>query len=447
LKGAEIGKALYTKIEGETPLEQDLARLLDPRELRHDLLVSCLSSASSHIRQMVLPLKKPAKIEKVIKYQMEPYVPYPVDDLVVDFLLGRSGELVTAAAVLKKTLSEHLQMLSAAGSEPQGVGVDDLALAALLLRAEAPEAEKRLGVLNLQEDKMSLQILGGGELHFIRVTAPGAEPLVQVADALRFYQAKHSGKEVASEFLLVGDRLLYEGLAEKMASELGVGASWWRPFDRFPSRCGEIPGDVQAGAAVALALALSGAGGSGKAINLRKEEFRVRSGGDPKRPLAVMACGLILLSGLLTFDVYRKLHGLESRNEALRQQTADLYLKAFPGGGRVVKGQELFQMEQKIRENTARFQALGDGKDQAVVLDMLSILSKILSEFRDARVENLSLDGKEIRLDGQAESFEQVDRIKEMLSASERFEGVKLAGAKMDKKANAVKFNFSMEWK
>jgi Tfp pilus assembly protein PilN len=104
-------------------------------------------------------------------------------------------------------------------------------------------------------------------------------------------------------------------------------------------------------------------------------------------------------------------------------------------------------MEQKIRENTARFQALGDGKDQAVVLDMLSILSKILSEFRDARVENLSLDGKEIRLDGQAESFEQVDRIKEMLSASERFEGVKLAGAKMDKKANAVKFNFSMEWK
>lgn len=446
LKGVEVGFVFSQKVEDYANIDKQLKQAFQNDALHFNLLASCLSGASAFVRQVSLPIRKPAKLEKVIRYQLEPHVPYPVDDMVVDFVVGASDDPITAVGVLKNTVSEHLELLSKGGIHPDAVGLDDLALSSLFLQSEAQRGRGLFAIVNVREDKISFLVLEDGSLRFIRVTSPGQDPVAQIVDTWKLYQAR-SEPRTMEELLLVGDRPSSDGLPERISSQLEVPASWWRPFDRFRCRSGEVSEELQARLAVPLGLALSAGRGPGKAINLRKEEFRLRMGADLRRPLAVTVCTLLILLGLFTFDVYRKVHLLESQNEALRRQSAELFTKAFPEVTRIVKGQELFQMEQKMREYLTRFQGLGDVADKGAALGLLAELTRILSEVADARVENLSLDGKEVRLDGQADSFEKVDRIKELLSSSKSFEAVKLSGAKMDKRANAVKFNFSMDVK
>ena len=61
------------------------------------------------------------------------------------------------------------------------------------------------------------------------------------------------------------------------------------------------------------------------------------------------------------------------------------------------------------------------------------------------QIDNLSLEGKDIRLDGRTSSFEAVDRLTNRLNKSGDFKNIKLVGAKMDKRENAVTFNFALE--
>ena len=73
------------------------------------------------------------------------------------------------------------------------------------------------------------------------------------------------------------------------------------------------------------------------------------------------------------------------------------------------------------------------------------MVSKIVSELPDAKIDNLSIEKEKIRMDGQISSFEMVDRLEKRLADTDFFRDIKLVGAKMDQKDGAVKFNFVME--
>ncbi len=48
-------------------------------------------------------------------------------------------------------------------------------------------------------------------------------------------------------------------------------------------------------------------------------------------------------------------------------------------------------------------------------------------------------------MDGRTASFEAVDRLTGRLTKAGQFKNIKLVGARMDKKDNAVTFNFALE--
>ena len=59
-------------------------------------------------------------------------------------------------------------------------------------------------------------------------------------------------------------------------------------------------------------------------------------------------------------------------------------------------------------------------------------------------VPDISIVGLGIRCPAQV-TLETVDRLKEKMEGQGSFETVKLAGAKTDRKANEVRFNFKLE--
>jgi general secretion pathway protein L len=80
------------------------------------MIVASIPSSKAFIREITLPLSQPKKVEKIIKYQMEPYLPCPVEEVLVDFLQPGADGSVLTFGVEKKTLAEHVALLAGAGS-------------------------------------------------------------------------------------------------------------------------------------------------------------------------------------------------------------------------------------------------------------------------------------------------------------------------------------------
>ena len=102
-------------------------------------------------------------------------------------------------------------------------------------------------------------------------------------------------------------------------------------------------------------------------------------------------------------------------------------------------------MKQKIAEERAKYEGLEALASEGTSLDALKALTQSISSFPDVELDNITMEGKEFRLDGRAPSFEMVDNLEKSLSNSPYFERTKLVGAKIDKKDKAVRFNFALE--
>jgi Tfp pilus assembly PilM family ATPase/Tfp pilus assembly protein PilN len=444
LKGPEIERIAFREISDSGKIVEEVQALFREENLRHERIVTCLPASKAIIRHVSLSFDNIRKLEKIIKYQMEPFVPYRIEDTVVDFLPpGSDGDVLTVA-VQKAFLSEHLNYLSRANLESSAVSLDDLALYDLFNRIHEGSQEHPVAIVHLSFEKTAVQMIHRGLIDFIRVLPDGKSDFEQLVESFDLYRLKRPDL-VPAEILLTGPGARSLELAESLSERTDVKTTLWRPFDQIKHPLSELNDELQAKLSVPLGLALGVANAGMKRFDLRKEEFRIRTATGLKQMLIYMLCSLILLLGLFTFNVYHRIHVQQHRYDALNEGIRELLVQTFPETKHVARGQEPAQMSQKIEEQISKTRWLEDFAQDDTVLDLLMTLTKTISGFSDVSLDNLNIEGTEIRVNGRSPSFETVDRLKEKLAGSGLFREVKLVGAKMDKEEKIVKFNFAME--
>lgn len=445
LKGPEVGQALFRTLDRPEQAIEVLKDLFQGENLRHAILVTCISGSSAFVRQLSLPFGNVRKIEKVIRFQMEPHIPSSVEEVMVDFLLPSEGAPVTAVAVGRKLLAEHIGTFLRAGLRPDIVTLDDLALFLLYRHIESEKDPGSTAIIRLGTDDVGVQVVRGRDLQLIRILPGPFGDWDEIVNTLRIYRLKNPDAEI-SRALLVGEPIQEDALAE-LKSLSGMEVNYWRPFGRLKQRGENTKGELQPRLSVPLGLALTLSSPFPKSVNLRKEEFRVTSSLDLKRMATLTGSLLLLLAFVFTFNVYRELYHLEARHESLKKEVERVFLETFPTTTRMVRGQELVQMNQRLDAEAVRFQWIEDSAGRGTVLGALAPLSEAVKGFPDVKIDNFSLEERDVRIDGTASSFETVDRLKERLSTAGSFVNVRLVGAKADKKEGAVRFSFGMEKK
>lgn len=443
LNNLEIDHIAFRELENTENLGEELREFFRTENLEHDMLITCLPTSRAIVRQISVLFDNPKKLNQIVKYQMEPYVPHPIEDMVVDFLPPRPGGDVITVGVLKKTLSEHLKSLSEADLEPKVVSLDDLALFLLYLHNHPGNSGQAVSIVSLGKGKKVVQIINGGRLEFIRVLPEGTGDIEDLVETFNLYGLKNPDTPL-SEILVTGHLGNDGDMAETMESVMKIKTSVWRPFDEIKHGLGDIQTDLQTRLSVPLGLAIRMVNPSPKGFDLRKEEFVISHSMNLKG-MSFFVISLILLFGLLTFNLYHNLYTEERRYTELKKNTRQLFLRAFPEVTNIIKGRELAQLGHKIDEEMNRYQWLENITNDGTVLNVLMILTKSIHGFSDVKIANISVEGKEIRLDGRASSFETVDRLEKKLTNTGFFKTIKLVGAKMDKKDKAVKFNFAIE--
>ena len=442
--GLEIEKAAVREVPDPERIAETLEEFVRTEKLRAEILITALPTSSAFIREIDLPFASPKKLRQIIKFQLEPLVPYPVEEIVADFLPPMKGEPITAVGIEKRLLLDHLQTMDRAELHPDRVSLQDLALCSLFL-AQAGKGQPT-AVVRMDETETAVQVIRGRRMDFLRLL-PGAR---EHLDLLRSTFSLYSLKEPESrpvEVFVTGPLAAEEGMTEKVEAAVGIKTSLWRPFDGMQHKLGPITDDTQGRLAVALGLAVGAEKESEGGLDLLQEEFAPRTVGDLKAPLITLFCALILLAGLWTFQLYHKLHMERIRYGALNAEIAQVFNSTFPEASHRVKGMELEQMRQRIAEERGKYQWLPRVMAQGPVLETLLNLTRAVSGFSDVKVENISVEDDSVHLDGSASTFKTVDSLKGKLTGTESFRDVKLLGAKMDNRDKVVKFSFVMEKK
>ena len=96
---------------------------------KYDVVYTAMPSSQVIFKNLKLPFLNYEKIKMVVGYEVEPLLPFALDEAEVDFIITKqfpkdgSSEILVAA-VQKSVLADHISFFEQVGVHPQKVGVD-----------------------------------------------------------------------------------------------------------------------------------------------------------------------------------------------------------------------------------------------------------------------------------------------------------------------------------
>jgi Tfp pilus assembly PilM family ATPase len=442
--------------EGEEEKEsvsRTLKELFKEKKIKGERVASALPLTSAVIRNIAFPFQDAGKIEKTIKFEAEPHLPFAVEEAIINFhITGEAkgnGAEVLMIAVDKKRVREHLDILSGAGIEPMIVSLDAIAIfnAYSLSRNEK---ERTVALVDMGVEKTTVAIISEGKLSFIRGIPQGSKDLTSALDKKKrissvsilkeiertFISSQaRSGKKV-EEIVLSGEGSRLSALREHF--ELDIEVSVYNLIQELEHRLDET---LFPYLCVGVGLALEGLGLGKLSFNFRKEEFALRvDRARMKKSLifpAVLVGGIVFLS---LFSLFMNLHLREKRYQALNEKIESVFREVFPKG-RVIRGMELELLRRKVEEEREKGEPLE--KLTPPRLSSLGIIRELflrIPEGEEVQLFSLRLRNGLLKIEGEVASFGAVNLLKRELEESPYFQKVSLTRARANSDGKVVRF-------
>ncbi|MFC1819664.1 pilus assembly protein PilM [Thermodesulfobacteriota bacterium] len=475
LKGYQITSCFRIMIEEDGGLDNALKELSQKMDLKSDTYLASIPGGDVSYRNLQMPFKEPKKIRQTIPYEIETVVPFPIDDIVVDFdIIDRPDQSEVLAVSVKKTyISEYLSKLQTFGIDPDILDISPVPIVAWLLdQGSTPSnglfldigpnrnslvlfLKKRIVLIrNLDTDNGAISLPIPHNMNNYGQDNPTPE---QIESCLKSICVKaqntiHSfGWQTKREIILektyfTGIGSLYPGMGEFLSRFLGT------PVERI-----NISGDkrvhmdnniarvwnpalMDSGLALVLRDIKKSHG-----FNLRKGDFELRKRYlGLKKNIRKAAVLLILIFLFLSFDLGVDYYFLKKRYDTAHQRVTEMFRQVFPET-KMVK-YPVHQMKVKIDEikKSAILLPRGIRTDQKV-LDLLRDISQRIPKSLDIDATSLVIDPESVRIIGETDTFNTVDNLKNGLEPSVYFNTVTTSSANRDRTGKRVKFEIKLQ--
>ena len=144
-----------------------------------DSIVSALPSWQAIFKELKLPFMGLDTIRKVVGYEVEPLLPFSLNDAVIDCIITKEipeekSSEVLVAAVQNQHMAQHLALFEMAGVNPERVTIDLFALYGLysLIPAYANQAGGVV-LLEIEPQSTRMAFIHNGQLRVIRTLQKG----------------------------------------------------------------------------------------------------------------------------------------------------------------------------------------------------------------------------------------------------------------------------------
>ena len=142
--------------------------------------VLCADGRFGVVRSLTVPLRGRSRVAAAVRFELEPYLAFPIEELIIDHNVIREvdGQTeVLTVGMRKAFLEESLRVLVEAGIDPDGIGIDAAGLTALWLCGQS-NPKGLSAVLHVRENGSVLAILYEKTLCFFRYLSLTPEAIV-----------------------------------------------------------------------------------------------------------------------------------------------------------------------------------------------------------------------------------------------------------------------------
>jgi general secretion pathway protein L len=500
-KGFDVIKAVERRLPVDNgqpcppeQIAQALTELLSAHAIRPSQVVSAIPGHATFVRNLLLPFRDPRKIREVLKFELEPHIPSPVEDVIVDFAKIRDTEAggceVLAVAVPKTVMVDHLHVLELAGLSPDIVDWEIFGVVNAYLAWRRHPVPVPVALINFGASKTTLVIVQGGRLQFARSIVRGGHMLTEgirqgltlttaqaevlklserdkeraqirepieafltqlmkdIDHTLLAYSARTEGETAVQEIILLGGGAALPEAVPLFTEHYGVGTTTFDADHRvFPPAPMTLQSHADLTMPVALGLATRVINRHAPGLNFRQEAFTLRKSYDEIRGQLLSLGGIVaLLVGLALFNLYYHLHNKEIHHAQLQQQVAAVFQETFPDVRRVTN--ELGQARERLREIEANLRGVGTlSGPQGSALEMLRELSVRLPQNLPVKITDLTISAEGIGISGETQSFDGVDNLKKAFASSPYFDEIKVSQARAGANNRGIEFKLAITLK
>jgi general secretion pathway protein L len=486
LKGYHIVNTAVIDIAGAGGAEEAVTRLFEDESFKSGVCIISLPVKNLYFRNMRLPFKDKKKIGQTLSYELEPHIPYPVDSVVADFIIVDQSDQsdILAAAVLKTTIRDILNLLEKYKMEAAAIDVDGAPVASKVAIRDETGGYGLL--LDIGARDTACVIFGRGRIFHVRhflfggnnlteavaktldigfddaeerkkagiVTEAGPEVskvcrkfLDDVKSTVRFLQLRGDIDAGPEKIYLTGGGSAYPACGDEIQSYFSlpvVEADLSKTDDiEFEGKTGKDWNPALMNQALALATRDAK---KGEGFNFGLGEFEPKGKYEKFRQdfkwIASLVAVILVVFGV---DLYLDYHFNRSYVNRLEAQIISVFKNTCPDVTKIVDPVQ--QLKVKIEE--ARKSALGMSAagSKITVLEILKDISRLVPDSVDFLITSFAFDGKALEIKGETDNFNSVDTIKKYLVTSNYFTNVNISSASIARKGSRVGFDLRMELK
>jgi Tfp pilus assembly PilM family ATPase len=419
-----------------------------------DCVVSISADHFSY-RILQVPFKDAKKIRMVLPFELEPTVPYPVDDLALDFLDLQSADQsdqseVIAVAVPRSELSPYIESLADFKIDPEMITISGLPAAMCLARQTDPSEDQLF--LEVNNGSCSLFIIRSGQLQLIRSfpNPSGADKRAGILGAFVQRTLCAYAEVCQTEFKPLDMIVTGAGL-NGAAFENDVSGILKFPVKRlnFAERL-SIPVSSEntkpwnpAVMDNALALTLMEIEGI-KGLNFHKSQFAAKKF-FLKYKQGVIRTGILAAAVLVLFfsTTISEYLSLNRQLDRVDKQLTAVFHETFPEVTRIVDPFQQMQVKLQEAKKNSVIQTVTAPHIRSI--DIIDSISKSIPQNITLDVTRMVISPDTVLISGNTDTFKSVDDIKNRLEQIEFFKKVTISSSNTDRSGKEVRFQLKVE--
>jgi Tfp pilus assembly PilM family ATPase len=470
LKGFQILSCQSVMIDKYNGPANALKELSEKMDVKSGAYIASIGGGNISCQNLVMPFKDPKKIKQTLPFEMETLVPFPVDDLVIDFNIVKSSDQSEILAVYakKSLILEHLETLKPFGISPGIIDIKPVPLTFWLLsRDETPEnglvidiGLKRITIVLFIQRRIALirnmplgdeAVSSSGSENINATSKENIETVSRslhscIKNTLRSFSVQVKKELNPERAFITGIGAQYPGIAELITGQTGIAVE---KIDISMDKAIRMDYNIEtvwnpALMDGALSLAVREIK-KGHGFNLLKGEFEVKKGFlKTVKELRKIGIAVLIILIFLMIDLGADYYLVKKRYEAAEQKCVDLFRQSFPDSGDVKY--PLLQMKQKIDElKKSAVMLPGDIKKDQTVLDLINDISERIPVTINIDVANMVIDTETVRISGETDSYNAVNSLESGLESSPYFSDVTINKAEHDRTGTGEKVEFELK--
>jgi hypothetical protein len=407
-------------------------------------------------RNARVPFKDQKKIRQIIPFELEPTLPVPLEDVIIDFQPIKSPDTkdqsdIIAASVEKRTLKLYLDSLISLKTEPEIITAGGYA--ACLCLAKFSNIPENCLFMDIEDDNCTVFIIISGQIYLIRSFSINSNTGRTAAICTDIQRTLAAFEEIFPSLNFQPDEIHITGCGSD-------GFGFEPDAERIlgiPVRRADIIHDT--GALIkgppysermasyqtdnAYALALTEIDGTSGLLNFRRGPFAPKKQWAEHKGSLIKIAALVCLILLAAFsNIAIEAYSTEKKLNELNTRITDIFTSTFPDK-KVVEPLHQMRVElEEVRKNT--FVPGGSGKNIRTV-DMLNEISRRIPKETDVEFSRLVVSPDNISIAGETDTYNSVDDIKNNLEKAEIFKEVVITSSKVDKGDNRVSFKLRIQ--